>query len=376
MTAHARPSPADWRKPDLREGFTTGACAAAATAAAVRALVSGEPVAEVIIDLPVRAHVTFTLARCEFDGNRVTCGVIKDAGDDPDVTHGAEIQATVEWLAAPGIVIAGGVGVGLVTKPGLPVEVGEPAINPVPRRMIRQAVIAEAGARLETRGVKVTISVPTGAALAKETFNPKLGIIGGISILGTTGIVKPFSVSAYRASLYVELKVAAQNGVSHAVFTTGARSEAYARRRYPHLPDLAFLQVGDHMDYALKQARRLKLARVTISTMIGKASKMAQGRFQTHVSGGTIDHDFLAEAVRQLGGDDSLVGQVRAANTAHHVQKILQRANLSGLENLLARQAAAQASAFVGGAYGVEVLCFDLHGELLGIGTESQSAAL
>jgi cobalt-precorrin-5B (C1)-methyltransferase len=376
MTAESRPSPAAWRKPDLREGFTTGACAAAATAAAVRALVSGQPVADITIDLPARSHVTFALVRCEFAGNRVTCGVIKDAGDDPDVTHGAEIQATVEWLAAPEIVIAGGEGVGVVTKPGLPVEVGEPAINPVPRRMIRQAVVAEAGAWLETRGVRVTISVPSGAALAKETFNPKLGIIGGISILGTTGIVKPFSRSAYRASLYVELKVAAQNGVRHAVFTTGARSEEYARQRYPHLPDLAFLQVGDHMDYALKQARRLKLAQVTISTMIGKVSKMAQGRFQTHVSEGTIDHDFLAGAVAQLGGDDSLVGQVRAANTAQHVQKILHRANLPGLEKLLTQQAAAQAFDFIGGACGVEVLCFDLHGELLGEGRESQSAAL
>ncbi|MCG3211471.1 MAG: Cobalt-precorrin-5B C(1)-methyltransferase [Anaerolineae bacterium] len=363
-----RPSRADWRKPNLREGFTTGACAAAAAAAATQALVTGQPVAKITIDLPVRPGVTFALARCEFHSEGVTCGVIKDAGDDPDVTHGAEIQATVEWRSAPGIELAGGEGVGVVTKPGLPVEVGEPAINPVPRRMIIQAVLAHAGARLAGRGLKVTISVPNGAAIARQTFNPKLGIIGGISILGTTGIVKPFSQSAYRASIYVELKVAAQNGVQTAVFTTGDRSERYARRRYPALPDLAFLQVGDHMDYALKQARRLKLARVVISTMIGKVSKMAQGRFQTHVSEGSIDHDFLAESVRQLGVDDSLAAQVRGANTAHHVQQLLRRAGVTGLEARLAQQAAEQAGQFIGGAYSVEVLCFDLHGELLAVG--------
>lgn len=364
----SRPSRADWRKPNLREGFTTGACAAAAAAAATRALLTDQPVNEVTIDLPVRAGVTFAVIRCEFHGESVTCGVVKDAGDDPDVTHGAEIRATVAWRDAPGIILAGGEGVGVVTKPGLPVEVGEPAINPVPRRMIIHEVQAQASEILDERGLIVTISVPNGAALAQQTFNPKLGIVGGISILGTTGIVKPFSQSAYRASIYVELKVAAQNGVQTAVFTTGDRSEQYARRRYPHLPDLAFLQVGDHMDYALRQARRLKLARVVISTMIGKVSKMAQGRFQTHVSEGTIDHDFLAEVVRQLGADESLAAQVAGANTAHHVQLLLRRAGLAGLETLLAQQAATQAGQFAGGAFAVEVLCFDLHGELLAVG--------
>ena len=301
----------------------------------------------------------------------MTCGTIKDAGDDPDVTHGAEIRATVEWTESPGIVIAGGEGVGLVTKPGLPVEVGEPAINPVPRRMIRQAVIDHAGALLDERSIKVTISVPGGEEIAQDTFNPKLGIVGGISILGTTGIVKPFSRSAYRASIYVELKVAAKNGVQHAVLTTGARSEEYAQKRYPRLPDLAFLQVGDHMDYALRQARRLKMTRVTISTMVGKVSKMAQGRFQTHVSGGTIDHDFLAEIAGQLGADDAVVVQVCEANTARHVQNILRKAGLPGLEERLAQQAAERAAAFVAGAFGVEVLCYDLHGELLAVGESS-----
>ncbi len=362
-------SDAAWRKENLREGYTTGACATATTTAAVRALVSGETISAVTIDLPVRKNVTFRMARCEFVArHRVRCGVIKDAGDDPDVTHGAEIQATAEWLPAPEIVITGGAGVGTVTKPGLPVPVGEPAINPVPRRMIEAAVRAEAGQQLATRGVKITITVPHGEKIAAETYNPRLGILGGISILGTTGIVKPYSVSAYRASIYVEMKVAVANGAMHVVFTTGNRSETYARAQYPHLPEMAFLQVGDHLDYALKQARRLKISRVSISTMVGKLSKMAQGRFQTHVSSGTIDHDFLAAVAADIGAPAEVVAQVRTANTARHTQMILRKAGISGLETELAQRAAENARRFINGAFAVNVLCFDVRGKLLGTG--------
>jgi cobalt-precorrin-5B (C1)-methyltransferase len=291
--------------------------------------------------------------------------VIKDAGDDPDVTHGAEIQATVEWSGTPGIVLANGPGVGLATKPGLPVEVGRPAINPVPRRMITQIVTAEAGDALAERGLKVTISVPGGEALAQQTLNPRLGIVGGISILGTTGIVKPYSQSSYRASIYVELKVAARNQVARAVLTTGNRSEQYTMERHPDWPELGFVQVGDHMDYALKQARRLAFRQVVIAGMIGKISKLAQGRMQTHVSEGHVDFDFLAEAAGQLGADEALRERIRQANTARHVQIILRRAGLAGLEAWLAQQAAEQAFAFVDGACAIDVYLYDINGELL-----------
>lgn len=362
-------SDAEWRKDNLREGYTTGACATAATTAAIRALVSGRPVSRVTIDLPARKNVTFRIERCEFLAqNCVRCGVIKNAGDDPDVTHGAEIQATAEWFPSPELIITGGAGVGKVTKPGLPVPVGESAINPVPRRMIAAAARAEAGHRLATQGLKITISVPNGEKIAAETYNPRLGILGGISILGTTGIVKPYSVSAYRASIYVELKVAVANGAAHVVFTTGNRSEMYAQAQYPHLPEMAFLQVGDHLDYALKQARRLKVSRVTLSTMVGKLSKMAQGRFRTHVSDGTIDHDFLATVAADIGAPAEVVAQVRQANTARHTQIILRKVGISGLEAELAQRAAAHARHFAGEAYAVNVLCFSIHGELLGTG--------
>lgn len=349
----------------LRTGYTTGACAAAAAGAATRALISGQPLTQFTIDLPAEKGVSFNLCRCELTPGRATCGVIKDAGDDPDVTHGAEIQATVVWSETPGIVLANGPGVGLVTKPGLPVEVGQPAINPVPRRMITQIVTQEAGDALATRGLTVTISVPGGEALAQQTLNPRLGIVGGISILGTTGIVKPYSQSAYRASIYVELKVAARNQVTRAVLATGNRSEQYTLERHPDWPELGFVQVGDHMDYALKQARRLTFQQVVIAGMIGKISKLAQGRMQTHVSEGHVDFDFLAEAAGQLGADAALQERLRQANTARHVQIILRRAGLAGLEAWLAQQAAEQAYAFVAGAYAVDVYLYDINGELL-----------
>jgi cobalt-precorrin-5B (C1)-methyltransferase len=364
-----KPQPAKIGNQTLRSGYTTGACAAATTAAAVRALMTGQPVKQITIDLPAKKAVTFDMVRCEMEPDRVTCGTIKDAGDDPDVTHGAEIQATVEWTVTPaGIELAAGQGVGTATKPGLPIEVGQPAINPVPRRMITQAAWAEADGILAGRGLRVTISVPNGETLAQETLNPRLGIVGGISILGTTGIVKPYSQSAYRASIYVELKVAARNGIQRAVLTTGNRSEEYTRRRHPDWPDLGYVQVGDHMDYGLKQARRLGFAEVVIAGMVGKISKLAQGRMQTHISRGGVDLNFLAEIAGELGADEALQAQIRGANTARHVQIILRKAGIAGLEIRLTELAAAQAVAFVSNALPVQVYLYDIKDELLAEG--------
>jgi len=348
----------------LRRGYTTGACAAAAARAATRALLTGCQVSEIRIDLPVERDVLFRVKRCELGAGYASCSVIKDAGDDPDVTHGAEIVATVEWQDQPGIAFAAGPGVGMVTKPGLPVEVGQPAINPGPRRMSSQAVLAELGQA--SRGLKVTISVPDGQRLAEQTMTPRLGIVGGISILGTTGIVLPYSQAAYRATIYVALKVAASNGIAQAVLATGVRSQDYARRRYPHWPDLSFVEVGDHMGYALTRARRLRFRRVVIAGMIGKVSKLAQGRWQTHVSQGEVDLNFLAEQAEQLGADAGLVARCQAANTAHHVQLLLRKAGLTSLEARLAQLAAHKAFELGQCMFDVEVLVYHINGELLG----------
>lgn len=351
----------------LRRGYTTGACAAAAARAATRALLTGCEVKEIRIDLPVQKDVLFQIRHCELTPGCASCSVMKDAGDDPDVTHGAEIVATVEWQTEPGIVLAAGPGVGVVTKPGLAVEVGQPAINPGPRRMITQAVLAELGQ--VDRGLKVTIGVPGGEQLAEQTMNPRLGIVGGISILGTTGIVLPYSQAAFRATIYVALKVAASNGISQAALATGVRSMDYARQRYPDWPDLSFVDVGDHMGYALTRARRLRFHQVVIAGMIGKVSKLAQRRWQTHVSQGEVDLDFLADLVGQLGADAEMVARCRTANTARHVQLMLRKAGLTTLEARLAQLAAQHAFELGQGVFEVEVLVYDINGELLGSAT-------
>lgn len=354
-----------WRKPDLRHGYTTSACAAACATAGLQALVSGQPVERVAIDLPGEKNVTFDMTRCEFHADGVLCGTVKDSGDDPDVTHGAEIQCFVSWQEEAGIAITGGVGVGIVTKPGLPVAVGEPAINPGSRRLIQRVLESFGAEALAERGLRVEIRVPEGERLAQETLNPRLGILGGISILGTTGVLKPFSTSAYRASIYTELKVARSNGVTCLVLTTGNRSEQYAMALYPDLPELAFIQVGDHIGFALKQSQRLGVETVVISGMIGKLSKLAQGRMHTHVSQGEVDFDFLGEVVQELGADVSLVERIRSANTAHHVQAMLNQAGISGLEDALAGMAAQACLEYAPALQEVEVLLFAMGGKLL-----------
>lgn len=354
-----------WRKPDLRSGYTTSACAAACAVAGLQALVSGEPVDQVIIDLPGDAGVTFEMARCGIQSDGVLCGTIKDSGDDPDVTHGAEIQSFVSWQEESGISITGGVGVGVATKPGLPVAVGEPAINPGSRRLIQRVVESLYREILAERGIYIEIRVPDGEKLAQETLNPRLGILGGISILGTTGVLKPFSVSSYRASIYTELKVARSNGAPRAILTTGNRSEQYAMELYPDLPEFAFSQVGDHMDFALKQSRRLGFEAVTISGMIGKLSKLAQGRMQTHVSEGEIDFEFLGELAQKLGAPEDLILKIREANTAHHVKSMLDQAQISGLEETIVKMAAEACLEFVPKLREVEILLFTIKGDLL-----------
>ena len=360
----SRHSDRSWRKPDLRSGYTTSACAAACAAAGLKTLISGQAVFQLRIDLPGESQALFDMVRCEIGVNGVLCGTIKDAGDDPDITHGAEIQTFVSWKDSPGIHIRGGEGVGRVTRPGLPVRVGEAAINPGAQRLIRNAILAAGGDFLEVRGVDVEVRVPRGAELTQQTLNPRLGIVGGISILGTTGVLKPFSNDAYRAAISTELKVAKANRVGKVVLSTGSRSEQYAMHVYPELPELAFIQVGDHMDHALRQCYRLGLNSVVITGMIGKISKLAQGRMQTHVSQGGVDFQFLGSVASELGADRTLMDKIVEANTAHHVQVILKKNGIPGLEKKLACLAAQECFKYGRELAQLEVLMFDRDGEL------------
>jgi cobalt-precorrin-5B (C1)-methyltransferase len=254
--------------------------------------------------------------------------VVKDAGDDPDVTHGAHLTALVSWRPAAGIELDGGEGVGIVTKPGLGLPPGSPAINPVPRKMITEAV-GEA-VDLAQRGVRVVISVPGGERMARKTTNGRLGILGGISILGTTGIVRPFSTASWRASVEQAVAVLAAQGESTLVLCTGGRTERGAMDLLPGLPDTCFVEVGDFTGAALRRAVEHGVRRVVFVGMAGKLTKLAAGVLMTHYTRSKVSTGLLGEITLAAGGDSELAAQVTAANTARHAAELWQAAGLLG----------------------------------------------
>ncbi|MGQ0554497.1 MAG: cobalt-precorrin-5B (C(1))-methyltransferase [Nitrospiraceae bacterium] len=349
----------------LRTGFTTGACSAAAAKAAARCLVKGIMLTEIETTLPNRSRVTFSLASCERVANRMICGVIKDAGDDPDCTHGAELRAEVELRTEPGIELRGGHGVARVTKAGLGLEIGGPAINPIPRRNITE-MVGEELAGSPYAGAVVTISVPGGEEMAKKTTNARLGLLGGISILGTTGIVKPYSTAAFKASVMQEIDVAEASGLHALVLTTGGKSEQYAMALYPQLPEQAFIQVGDFIGVGVKQCAKRGIPRVLIVGMMGKLSKMANGKMQTHAAGSEVDMEFLASLAAELSAPDELAAAIRRANTARHVLELCREAGLVGITSLICKKVAEQCQRHAGGRLIVEATLVDFGGALLG----------
>ncbi|NMD69683.1 cobalt-precorrin-5B (C(1))-methyltransferase [Bacillus sp. DNRA2] len=354
-------------KPEkLRQGYTTGACATAATKAALTALLTGEMQTEVEIYLPVGRNVKFEIVACEISATRAVATVIKDGGDDPDATHGAAIIATVSWSIAEGIMLDGGVGVGRVTKAGLPVQVGEAAINPVPRQMITETaltVLAEFGVR---KGISIVISVPDGEEIAKKTLNGRLGIIGGISILGTRGIVVPFSTSAYKASIVQAIKVARASGCDHVIITTGGRSEKYAMKRFPELPEEAFIEMGDFVGFTLKQCKRLGVKRISMVGMMGKFSKVAQGVMMVHSKSAPINFSFLAKIATEAGAPVQLVEEIHHANTASQVGDMMVAARIPAFFTKMSEYCCLTALNEVGGGVVVDTALYTLKGELLG----------
>ncbi|MCL5256271.1 MAG: cobalt-precorrin-5B (C(1))-methyltransferase, partial [Chloroflexi bacterium] len=293
--------------------------------------------------------------------------VIKDAGDGPDVTNGAEICATVRWREEPGFGITGGRGVGIVTKPGIGVALGEPAINPVPREMIRNCILEIVGERAGN-GLHVEISVPRGEEIARKTLNARLGIVGGISILGTTGIVVPYSTEAYKASVSQSLDVARAAGCEEVVLTTGRRTERYAQREV-NLPEEAFIQTGDFMGHALRECATRGIRKANIWAMIGKLAKIASGNFQTHVSNSQVDPHLLATISRRCGADAYVASEVQKANTARHALEIMSAAGITGAWDALCQLAADRCHAYVDGALAVTCLMVDFDGSILGRST-------
>jgi cobalt-precorrin-5B (C1)-methyltransferase len=322
----------------LRRGWTTGACATAAAKAAYIALITGQFPDPVEITLPRGQKPAFSLAvqrlndEPSTDGRpsvaAATAGIIKDAGDDPDVTHGALVVSTVRrGRIGSGVSFRAGPGVGTVTKAGLPLAVGEPAINPVPRQMMRDA-IAEVASDLGASGdVVVEISIPNGEEIAKKTWNPRLGILGGLSILGTTGIVIPYSCSAWIASIHRGIDVARAAGVRHVAGATGTTSEATVARLYG-LPEDALIDMGDFVGGMLRYLRYHPVQRVTIAGGFAKLSKLAAGYLDLHSGRSQVDVAQLAAMAAEIGADPALVARMAQANTALEVLGLAESAQL------------------------------------------------
>lgn len=325
-------------KRELRRGWTTGACATAAAKAAYEALLSGSFPDPVEITLPRGERPAFALATEAIENGTARASIIKDAGDDPDVTHGALVEASVRLMpSGSGVSFKAGKGVGTVTKPGLPIEPGEPAINPVPRAMMRE-VIAEVAQRCGGTGdVEITVSIADGEALAQKTMNPRLGILGGLSVLGTTGIVRPFSCAAWIASIHRGVDVARATGLTHVAGATGATSEAATRAHYD-LPEDAMLDMGDFVGGTLKYLRQHPLPRITIAGGPGKITKLAQGHLDLHSKRGSVDFDALAKLLEDAGADKKLVTLTKDANTAKQVFDACKKTSLP-LGDLIARAA-------------------------------------
>jgi cobalt-precorrin-5B (C1)-methyltransferase len=365
-------------KRGMRTGYTTGSCAAAAAKAATLTLLTGNTVEQVTIHLPIGRDVAFTIQRCQIldGGSKVLCSVIKDGGDDPDVTHGAEICTTVSRslssspLLQGRVTITGGVGVGTVTRPGTGIEVGGPAVTRVPRRMIIESMeqAATQCGLASDAPLTVEISVPTGEEIALKTTNSRLGVMGGISILGSTGVVQPYSTAAWRASVHLAIDVAAANNLDHLVLSTGIQSEAFTKRRLD-LQDMAYIEAGIFSGPALKRCVMRGISRATHVGMVGKFSKMAMGYFVTHVAGNKVDTEFLASLAAECGADPQIQAEMRGAASGRHFQEIAQAADLGSVFPLMCRLVCKESHKLLGADAEkliVDALCFDFDGELLG----------
>ncbi len=349
----------------LRRGWTTGACATAAAKAAYQALLTGGFPDPVEIELPRGERPAFALAHEGLGEGVAWAAVIKDAGDDPDVTHGALVRVEVRLCESGGVQFRAGEGVGTVTLPGLPIPPGEPAINPVPREMIRKVIAQTATIYGGTGHVEIVISIPGGEALAQKTMNPRLGILGGLSILGTTGIVRPFSCASWIASIHRGVDVARAARLSHVVGATGATSEDVVRGR-EKLPEMAFLDMGDFAGGLLKYLRAHPVPRLTLAGGFAKFTKLAQGAMDLHSARSRVDFDALADLVAAEGGGSALVEAVRGANTASQVFGLARNEGVD-LGNVIARRAYGKVMETLRGApIAVEVLVIDREGNVIG----------
>ncbi|MCK9703064.1 cobalt-precorrin-5B (C(1))-methyltransferase [Pseudomonas syringae pv. syringae] len=348
----------------LRSGLTTGSCATATSLAAARLLLCGQISDAVDIVLPKGKQVQMRLEFCRLVNDFAEAATLKDAGDDPDVTHGALVFARVRLKAAAGVRFVAGAGVGTVTRPGLVLAVGEPAINPVPRRMMTEHLLRLAEEQGYSGGFEVTIGVEGGEALALKTMNPRLGILGGLSILGTSGIVRPFSCAAYIASIHQGIDVATTNGYRHIAACTGNASEDTMRRVYK-IPDIALIEMGDFVGAVLKHLRKVPVDKLSVCGGFGKISKLAAGHMDLHSRHSSIDLPQLAHWAAQVGADAGLQQRILEANTSQQALAMSAAAGVP-LGDEVCRHALSFARSIVPASVQVEVFAIDRQGGLVG----------
>lgn len=368
-------TPTDRKK--LRTGYTTGACSQAGVRACLLSLLEGKEIHEVTVVLPIGKKAIFSLKSSAPDpsGACARASIVKDGGDDPDCTHGAEIITEISLSPEPGIRFHRGTGVGWISKPGLGLPVGDPAINPVPRQSmereyedLRSKIRAWAKTRFgwPDTGIDVTISIPNGEELSKETLNARLGILEGLSILGTKGIVVPFSTSAYRASISQAMDVAVARGIRTLVLTTGGQSEKFAQKILPHMPEEAFVQIGDFSGFSVREAGKRPIDKIVMAGLMGKFSKLATGVKQTHAAGSQVDFDFLSKLAHDAGAPESLVSAIRNANTARHAGELAAEANFPAFFQAICERILYHLSKIPNGPPSIGVLLTDFQGKQIG----------
>ncbi len=346
----------------LRKGYTTGTCAQGAAKASAMMLVTGKPIEGVEVKTPSGVTLFLPIIDPEIGDDYAKCGVVKDSGDDPDITNGITIYATVRFSTSLGVTIRGGEGVGIVTKPGLAVPVGEYAINPTPREMIFREV---SHLLPDDQGVEVTITVPEGEALAEKTFNPRLGIIGGISIIGTTGIVEPKSVDAYKTSLSLQLDVLKAIGHKRAILVLGYVGEGFCKKVLG-LSDDSMIKIGDHVGFMLEQCVEKGIEEVLLIGHIGKLVKVASGQFNTHNRFGDRRIETIAHYALRRGAGHKIIGAIHQESTAEATIPILRENGLTEVFDDIVKEVVLRAIDLVGGKLRIHCILLSLEGEVLG----------
>ena len=352
-------------KGKLRTGFTTGTCATAASKAGILAIINQQSLNSVDVILPKRDKINIQINSCNFSKYNAQCSVIKDGGDDPDVTHGAEIFVDISLTDTIGsIEIDGGKGVGRVTNPGLGLEFVTASINPTPKKLILEIILEVGEEVLGKNGIKIVVSVPTGEELAKKTDNPRIGILDGISILGTSGIVIPYSTASFAAAIRQQIDVVSSMNDEEVVLTTGGRSEDFAREIIK-LPDHSFIQMGDFSGYTIQQCAKKSLKKAYVAGFIGKLAKMAAGVKQTHVKGGKVDMKFLSELAKRCNANSETIRKILGANTARNVQEIVIEDSVDGFFDEITKETCNQMRQHSEEKIPVEVILFNFDGNIL-----------